>query len=117
MGCCFLGNFCLKVVNETWGSSGKRVKDYSLYTGALGTAFLLFRAFQITRNESDLRLCSQIVNACDSASDSGYYVFLLAVNCMSICFFCLVIVPFYESNLLNNKNLCSFSELCVLFDS
>ena len=47
--------------------------DYTLYTGALGTAYLLFKAFQVTQNENDLKLCSEIVKACDSASrDSGY---------------------------------------------
>jgi hypothetical protein len=53
--------------------SGKRVKDYSLYTGALGTAYLLFKAYQVTRNQNDLNLCSDIIKACDSVSrDSGY---------------------------------------------
>ncbi|CAK9138218.1 unnamed protein product [Ilex paraguariensis] len=56
------------VVRETWGSNGERVKDYTLYTGALGTAFLLFKAYQVTNNKNDLDLCSEIVKACDSAS-------------------------------------------------
>jgi hypothetical protein len=60
-------------VRETWGLTAKRVHDYTLYTGALGTAYLLFKAFQVTQNEKDLKLCSEIVKACDSASrDSGY---------------------------------------------
>ncbi|KAJ6950237.1 hypothetical protein NC651_004030 [Populus alba x Populus x berolinensis] len=60
------------VVRETWGMSGKRVKDYSLYTGALGTAYLLFKAYQVTKNHNDLNLCSDIIKACDSVSrDSG----------------------------------------------
>ncbi|TXG67070.1 hypothetical protein EZV62_008345 [Acer yangbiense] len=44
------------VVNETWGLSGKRVQDYSLYTGALGTAYLVFKAYQFTQNETHLKL-------------------------------------------------------------
>ncbi|KMT13050.1 hypothetical protein BVRB_4g087620 [Beta vulgaris subsp. vulgaris] len=56
------------VVKETWAKSGKRVQDYSLYTGALGTAFLLFKAYQVTNNKGDLALSSQIIQACDSAS-------------------------------------------------
>ncbi len=35
--------FWFQVVRETWGLSGKRVNDYTLYTGALGTAFLVFK--------------------------------------------------------------------------
>ncbi|XP_031284072.1 lanC-like protein GCR2 isoform X1 [Pistacia vera] len=65
------------IVNEMWGPSGKRVKDYSLYTGALGTAYLLFKVYQVTKSENDLKLCSDIVKACDSASkDSGRVTFI-----------------------------------------
>ncbi|KAJ6314204.1 hypothetical protein OIU78_017794 [Salix suchowensis] len=65
------------VVRETWGMSGKRVKDYSLYTGALGTAYLLFKAYQVTKNQNDLNLCSDIIKACDSVSrDSGRVTFI-----------------------------------------
>ncbi|KAK0602785.1 hypothetical protein LWI29_036940 [Acer saccharum] len=44
------------VVNETWELSGNRVQDYSLYTGALGTAYLVFKAYQFTQNENHLKL-------------------------------------------------------------
>lgn len=55
--------------------------EYTLYTSALGTAYLLFKAFQVTQNENDLKLCSEIVKACDSASrDSGYSLSL----CLSL---------------------------------
>lgn len=70
-----------QVVRETWGlsPSGKRVNDFTLYTGALGTAFLLFKSNQLTKDANDLKLCSQIVKACDSASaDSGYAYLLLS---------------------------------------
>ncbi|KAK9079903.1 hypothetical protein SSX86_001577 [Deinandra increscens subsp. villosa] len=56
------------IVMETWGSSGKRLKDYTVYTGALGTAFLVFKSYQITHSKKDLDLCKDIVKACDSAS-------------------------------------------------
>lgn len=66
-----------QIVRETWVVAGKRVQDYTLYTGSLGTAFLLLKAYQITSNEDDLTLCSEIVKACDSASStSGYVSFL-----------------------------------------
>ncbi|KAK1284278.1 hypothetical protein QJS10_CPB21g00558 [Acorus calamus] len=35
-----------KIVRETWRGGGRRVKDFTLYTGSLGTAFLLFKAYQ-----------------------------------------------------------------------
>ncbi|KAI3820579.1 hypothetical protein L1987_08127 [Smallanthus sonchifolius] len=56
------------IVMETWGSIGKRLNDYTVYTGALGTAFLVFKAYQITHNNKDLDLCKHILKACDSAS-------------------------------------------------
>lgn len=69
---CFV--ILLWVVRETWGSSGNRVvKDYTLYTGALGTAYLVFKAYQVSKSVDDLNLCSEIVNACDSASASSRY--------------------------------------------
>ncbi|KVH99114.1 LanC-like protein, eukaryotic, partial [Cynara cardunculus var. scolymus] len=62
--------FVLKetIVTETWGNIGKRLKDYTLYTGALGTAFLVFKAYQVSHNKKDLKLCKDILKACDSAS-------------------------------------------------
>lgn len=56
------------MVRETWGLSGKLVQDYTVYTGALGTAYLALKAYQVTKNPGDLKLCLEIVNACDSAS-------------------------------------------------
>ncbi|XLS68108.1 hypothetical protein HN51_019131 [Arachis hypogaea] len=35
-----LKKLCIKVVKETRDSSGKHARDYTLYTGALGTAYL-----------------------------------------------------------------------------
>ncbi|KAF4367129.1 lanC-like protein GCL2 [Cannabis sativa] len=65
------------VVRETWGLSGKRIHDYTVYTGTLGTAYLVFKAYQVTKNHNDLKLCLEIVQACDSASrDSSRVTFL-----------------------------------------
>ncbi|CBI28768.3 hypothetical protein VitviT2T_017735 [Vitis vinifera] len=55
-------------VIETWGLTGQHVRDFTLYSGVLGTAYLLFRAYLVTANKTDLGLCSEIVKACDSAS-------------------------------------------------
>ncbi|KAJ3682236.1 hypothetical protein LUZ60_014809 [Juncus effusus] len=57
-----------KIVEETWVKTGKQVNDYPLYTGALGTAFLLFKSYQVTKNESDLTLSAEIIKACLRAS-------------------------------------------------
>jgi len=60
------------------------VKDYTLYTGALGTAYLLFKAYQVTKDGNDLNLCSEIVEACHSASaDSRYSLFYSSKGIMS----------------------------------
>ncbi|KAG5551238.1 hypothetical protein RHGRI_009609 [Rhododendron griersonianum] len=65
------------VVKETWGRSGRRILDYTVYTGALGTAYLLFKAYQITNNKDDLYLCSEIIKACDTVSrDSRQVTFI-----------------------------------------
>lgn len=65
------------IVKETWGRSRRRVHDYTLYTGALGTAYLLFKSYQVTKNKDDLNMSSEIVRACDSAlRDSGRVTFI-----------------------------------------
>jgi hypothetical protein len=57
-----------QVVEETWVKAGRQVTDYTLYTGALGTAMLLFKSFQVTGNREDLTLAADIVQACNEAS-------------------------------------------------
>jgi hypothetical protein len=56
------------VVQETWVNAGRQVTDYTLYTGALGTALLLFKSFRVTGDRGDLALAADIVRACDVAS-------------------------------------------------
>ncbi|XP_038897162.1 lanC-like protein GCR2 [Benincasa hispida] len=56
------------VVRETWALGGRHVQDYTLYTGALGTAFLALKSYLVSKNENDLKLCSEIVTACESVS-------------------------------------------------
>ncbi|ERM95223.1 hypothetical protein AMTR_s00009p00267750 [Amborella trichopoda] len=57
-----------EIVKETWVNCGGRVKDTTLYTGALGTAYLLFKAYQVTNNKDDLSLCTEIIASCDVSS-------------------------------------------------
>ncbi|RLM73539.1 hypothetical protein C2845_PM15G15390 [Panicum miliaceum] len=56
------------VVRETWEKQRRAAGDFTLYTGALGTALLLFRAYSVTGDRADLATCAEIVAACDAAS-------------------------------------------------
>ncbi|XP_057797341.1 lanC-like protein GCR2 [Salvia miltiorrhiza] len=65
------------VVKESWLASGKRVRDFSLYTGDLGTAFLLFKAYQVTGDRTHLHISLDIIKACETAiQGSGRVTFL-----------------------------------------
>ncbi|XP_021283898.1 lanC-like protein GCL2 [Herrania umbratica] len=59
------------VTLDTWGLTGQEVSDFTLYCGTLGTAFILFKSYQLTNNTADLSLCLAIVDACNSASFSS----------------------------------------------
>ncbi|KAI3831577.1 hypothetical protein MKX03_014670, partial [Papaver bracteatum] len=37
------------IVRETWGHGGRRVQDFSFYTGSLGVSYLLFKSYQVTK--------------------------------------------------------------------
>ncbi|WOL06039.1 hypothetical protein Cni_G14771 [Canna indica] len=63
-----------KVVKQTWMRSGPHLKDYTLYTGILGTAFLLFKAYQVTNNPADLAVCAEVIRACDRESQGSPFV-------------------------------------------
>ncbi|XP_059444574.1 lanC-like protein GCR2 isoform X2 [Corylus avellana] len=103
------------VVRETWGLSAKRVHEYTLYTSALGTAYLLFKAFQVTQNENDLKLCSEIVKACDSASrDSGRVTFICGRA--GICALGAVIANHSGDERLLERYLTKFKERPVVDD-
>ncbi|XWS52036.1 hypothetical protein CRYUN_Cryun11dG0032800 [Craigia yunnanensis] len=98
------------VVRETWGLSGNRVQDYTLYTGALGTAYLVFKAYLVTENENDLKLCSDIVKACDSASkDSGRVTFICGRA--GVCALGAVIAKHSGDGRLQDRYLTKFKEI------
>ncbi|KAI3905333.1 hypothetical protein MKX01_040024 [Papaver californicum] len=65
------------IVKETWGHGGRRVQDFTLYTGSLGIAYLLFKSYQVTNNKNDLTLCSEIVQDCDTSSKTSRHVTFL----------------------------------------
>lgn len=98
------------VVGETWGLAGKRKQDFTLYTGSLGTAFLLFKAYQITKNKNDLDLCSEIVKACDSASrGSGRVTFLCGRA--GVCVLGAVVAKYSGDEQLLDRYLTQFKEI------
>ncbi|KAI3835051.1 hypothetical protein MKX03_020345 [Papaver bracteatum] len=65
------------IVRETWGHGGRRVQDFTVYTGSLGIAYLLFKSYQVTNNKNDLSLCSEIVQDCDTSSKNSRNVTFL----------------------------------------
>lgn len=46
----------------------RRSKDWTLYTGSLGTAFLLLKSYLVTKDAADLSLCAEIVGSCEASS-------------------------------------------------
>ncbi|KAL1821674.1 hypothetical protein ACET3Z_016543 [Daucus carota] len=97
------------VVAETWGSSKQNVQDFSLYTGTLGTAFLLFKFYQVTNDRNDLELSSQIVKACDSASSESSHVTFFARA--GVCALGAVISKHMEDNEMLGYYLTKFKEI------
>ncbi|KAK7324591.1 hypothetical protein VNO77_28278 [Canavalia gladiata] len=104
------------VVRETWGSSGKRVKDYTLYTGALGTAYLVFKAYQVTKDRNDLNLCSEIVRACDSASENSGRVTFMCGRA-GVCALGAVLAKDVGDERLHDYYLRQFKEIVIPSDS
>uniref|UniRef100_A0A0C9SAM5 TSA: Wollemia nobilis Ref_Wollemi_Transcript_2437_1707 transcribed RNA sequence n=1 Tax=Wollemia nobilis TaxID=56998 RepID=A0A0C9SAM5_9CONI len=57
-----------EIVRETWINTQGTVRDFSVYTGSLGIAYLCFKAYEVTKNKDDLSLCTQIVESCANAA-------------------------------------------------
>ncbi|KAH9314050.1 hypothetical protein KI387_022677, partial [Taxus chinensis] len=57
-----------EVVRETWINTQGTVRDFSLYTGSLGSAYLCFKSYEVSENPNDLSLCTQIVESCATAT-------------------------------------------------
>ncbi|MQL90907.1 hypothetical protein Taro_023506 [Colocasia esculenta] len=98
------------VVKETWTAHGQRVRDFTLYTGALGTALLLLKAFQVANNGHDLKLCSDIVKACDAASQGSKYVTFICGRA-GVCAVGAVAAKYAGDDKLLNHYLSSFKEV------
>ncbi|KAI4366081.1 hypothetical protein MLD38_022004 [Melastoma candidum] len=105
------------VVKETWGKSRRRLlkDDYTLYTGALGTAYLAFKAYLVTRCQDDLRLCSEIVQSCDAASrDSGRVTFMCGRS--GVCALGAVVAKHAGDERLLQAYLARFKEILLRID-
>ncbi|OAY72749.1 lanC-like protein GCL2 [Ananas comosus] len=99
-----------QVVKETWVKPRQRVNDYTLYTGALGTAFLLFRSYQVTGVETDLKLAGQIVKACDAASKGLPFVTFICGRA-GVCALGAVVARHLRDEAMLNHYLSSFNEI------
>ncbi|XP_010500915.1 PREDICTED: lanC-like protein GCR2 [Camelina sativa] len=104
------------VVLETWERSGKRVRDYSLYTGVLGTAHLLFKSYQVTKNEDDLKLCLEIVEACYVASIDSKRVVTFICGHAGVCALGAVAAKHLGDEQLCDRYLARFSEIRIPSD-
>uniref|UniRef100_A0A0E0R0Y3 Uncharacterized protein n=2 Tax=Oryza TaxID=4527 RepID=A0A0E0R0Y3_ORYRU len=101
-----------KVVEETWARARRQVTDYTLYTGALGTALLLFKSFQVTGNRADLALAGDIVKECDAAS-RGLPFLTFICGRAGVCALGAVIAKHCNDQLLLTHYLSSFDEIIV----
>ncbi|KAJ1294975.1 hypothetical protein BS78_01G187900 [Paspalum vaginatum] len=103
-----------KVVEETWVKAGRQVTDYTLYTGALGTALLLFKSFQVTGDRRDLALAADIVRACDEASRGLPRRFLTFIcGRAGVCALGAVIAKHCDDQLSLTQYLGSFDEITI----
>ncbi|KAK6142580.1 hypothetical protein DH2020_022928 [Rehmannia glutinosa] len=98
------------IVVETWGLSGQRVEDFTLYSGTLGTAVLLFKSFQVTRNKNDLNLCLEIVKACDSSSMQSRDVTFMCGR-GGVCAMGAVVAKYMGDDQLLHYYLAQFKEI------
>ncbi|KAG0549023.1 hypothetical protein BDA96_01G219000 [Sorghum bicolor] len=101
-----------KVVEETWLKAGRKVTDYTLYTGSLGTALLLFKSFQVTGDRGDLALAADIVRACDEAS-RGLPFLTFICGRAGVCALGAVIAKHCDDQLRVTQYLSSFDEITV----
>ncbi|KAL0357632.1 UNVERIFIED_CONTAM: LanC-like protein GCL2 [Sesamum calycinum] len=98
------------IVVETWGATGQRVEDFTLYTGTLGTAFLLFKSFQVAGNKNDLSLCLEIVKACDSSSAASRDVTFICGRA-GVCALGAVVAKYIDDDNLLQHYLAQFKEI------
>ncbi|XWS63399.1 hypothetical protein CRYUN_Cryun06bG0093500 [Craigia yunnanensis] len=98
------------VTLESWGITEQNVSDFTLYCGTLGTAFLLFKSYQLTNDTNDLSLCLAIVDACNSASLSSRDVTFLCGRA-GVCALGAVAAKHAGNQQLLNNYLTQFREI------
>ncbi|XP_061949325.1 lanC-like protein GCL1 [Populus nigra] len=72
-----------QVVEATWkrdSNMGAGI-DPTVYTGLLGTAFTCLRSYEVTGNEQDLLLCSNIVDTCSVSAHASSRQMTLTFLC------------------------------------
>ncbi|RLN41018.1 hypothetical protein C2845_PM01G38280 [Panicum miliaceum] len=92
--------------------AGRQVTDYTLYTGALGTALLLFKSFRVTGDRGDLALAADIVRACDDASQ-GLPFLIFITGRAGVCALGAVIAKHCDDQLRVTQYLSSFDEITI----
>ncbi|XP_073155156.1 lanC-like protein GCL2 [Henckelia pumila] len=98
------------IVAGTWGITEQHVQDFSLYAGSLGTAFLLFKSFQVTGNTSDLNLSLEIIKASDSSSTHSKDVSFLCGR-SGVCALGAVVAKYAGNDGLLDYYLTQFKEI------
>ncbi|PWA66777.1 Lanthionine synthetase C-like protein [Artemisia annua] len=104
-----------RIVVETWGYTGQKVQDFTIYTGTLGTAFLLLKSYQVTNNKNDLDLSSEIIKACDSASSGSSVVSFLSGRA-GVCALGAVVAKHQGNEQMVDYYLSQFKEIKVTED-
>ncbi|KAI0500016.1 hypothetical protein KFK09_018224 [Dendrobium nobile] len=100
------------VVKETGIRYASHAKDPTLYTGSLGTAFLLLKKYRVTNNRSDLDLCRDIIKACDSASRGSRHVTFICGRA-GVCALGAVVAKQLGDRKLLDYYLRSFKEITL----
>ncbi|KAI3745008.1 hypothetical protein L1987_58108 [Smallanthus sonchifolius] len=103
------------VVVETWGFTGQKVEDASLYTGTLGTAFLLLKSYMVTNNKNDLDICSEIIKGCDSATCNPRVVSFLLGD-VGVCALGAVVANHQGNEQMVDYYLTKFKEINISKD-
>ncbi|KAL8140424.1 hypothetical protein V2J09_006445 [Rumex salicifolius] len=99
------------VVIQTWGRTGQNVADFTLYSGTFGTAFLLFRSYQLTGNNQDLNLSSEIIKACDRASSTSSDAVTFLCGRAGVCALGAVVAKYAENEESLNYYLTQFKQI------
>ncbi|KFK43530.1 hypothetical protein AALP_AA1G138200 [Arabis alpina] len=105
-----------KVVLETWDRCGKHVRDYNMYTGVLGTAYLLFKSYLVTSNQEDLKLCLEIVKACDVVASKDSLRVTFFCGYAGVCALGAVVAKCIGDDQLQDRYLTRFREIRLPID-